>query len=165
MLMPDVVHDEASGQGQRQFRKGWHPRVRRRRDQGRDLRGRRRPRLLGGARRITGRRVVEQTLPGAAVEHRLDVLPGVDYLVRGIPRQFHVPSPRVEIGCVRLDVLVRRPDPVRVEDELVRREEEAAVRAFDALGAGAVVPGRKERAPASPGALVVNGERKVLGQS
>jgi len=75
-----------------------------------------------------------------------------------------VPAPRVEIGRVRLHVLVGWIPTVRVEDELVRREEVVAVHALDALGARAVVTRRQEGSAAAPGALVVNGERKVLGQ-
>lgn len=50
-------------------------------------------------------------------------------------------SPGVEVGGIRLDVLVARADAVRVEDELVGREEQAAISALDALSAGGVVPG------------------------
>lgn len=138
--------------------------MRRGRHQGGYLRGagRRGSRLL---RRFPGAvRAAEQTFPRAAVEHRLDVLPGVHHLVRGIAGEFHVPAPRVEIGRVRLHVLVGRVETVRVEDELVRREEVVAVRALDALGARAVVTGRQESAAAAPSALVVNGECEVLGQ-
>jgi len=75
-----------------------------------------------------------------------------------------VPAPRVEIGRVRLHVLVGRVPAVRVKDELVRREEVVAVHALDALGARAVVTRREEGPAAAPGALVMNSERKVLGQ-
>lgn len=142
--------------------------MRRCRYQTRNLRGAggRRSRLLRRTRRFPGTvRVAQQALPGAAVEHRLDVLPGVDYLVRLSAGQLHVPAPRVEVGRVRLHVLVRRAHAMRVEDELVRREEQAAVRALDALGARAVVPSRQEGATTTPGALVMHGEREVLRQS
>lgn len=110
-------------------------------------------------------RAAQQAFSGAAVEHRLDVLPGVHHLVRRGAGQLHVSAPRVEISRVRLHVLVRRADAVRVEDELVGREEQAAVRALDALCARAVVTGGQEGAATAPGALVVNGEREIFGQS
>lgn len=168
MLMPHVVHDEAARQRQGQFRERRHPGMRRCRHQRGNLRGavRRGSRLLRWARRLPGAvRAAQQAFPGAAVEHRFDVLPGVHHLVRRIARQLHVPAPRVEVGRVRLHVLVRRVDAVRMEDELVRREEQAAVRALDALGARAVVTCGQESAAAAPGALVMDGERKVFGQS
>lgn len=143
LLMPHVVHDDAPGQRQRQLRERRYPRMRRRRHQGGDLRGggRRGSGLLRRARRFPGAGVTEQTFPRAAVEHRLDVLPGVHHFVRRAAGQLHVPPPGVEVGRVRLHVLVRLADAVRVEDEFVRRVEQAAVRALDALGARAVVTG------------------------
>lgn len=137
------------------------------RHQGRHLRrgGRRGPGLLRRIRRLTGARVAQQTLSGAAVEHRLDVLPGVHYIIWRTLGQFHVPAPGIEVGRVRLYVFVRWAEPVRVENELVRRKEQAAVRALDALGARAVVTGGQKRAPTAPGALVVYFEREVLRQS
>jgi len=53
---------------------------------------------------------------------------------------------------------------VRVEYELVGREEQSAHGATDALGPRRVVPGRQERAAAAPRALVVHREREVVGQ-
>lgn len=50
-------------------------------------------------------------------------------------------SPGVEVSGVWLDIFVTRTDAVRVEDELVGGEEEAAVRALDALSTRGVVPG------------------------
>lgn len=47
-----------------------------------------------------------------------------------------MPPPGVEVGGIGLDVLVAGAHPVGVEDELVGREEQAAVGAFDALGPG-----------------------------
>lgn len=44
-------------------------------------------------------------------------------------------APRVEIRRIRLNVLVTGSDAMRVEDELVGREEQATVEALDALGA------------------------------
>lgn len=87
------------------------------------------------------------------------------YLVRWGTRQLHVPTPRVEICRVRLHVFVRRADTMRVEDELVRREEQAAVRALDALCTRAVITGRQKSAATAPGALVVNGECEIFRQS
>ena len=52
--------------------------------------------------------------------------------------------------------------PVRVEDELVGREEEGAVEALDALGPRRIVARRKESSAAAPGAAVAHVERKVL---
>lgn len=128
--------------------------------------GRRRSGLLGRTRRLPGTvRVAQQTFSGAAVEHRLDVLPGVHHLVRRGAGQLHVPTPRVEVRRVRLHVLVRRADTMRMEDELVRREEQAAVRALDTLGTRAVVASGQEGAAAAPGAFMVNGEREIFGQS
>ncbi len=45
---------------------------------------------------------------------------------------------------------------MRVEHELVGAEEDSAVAALDALGAGRVVAGGDELAAAAPRALVVN---------
>lgn len=105
--------------------------------------GRRRSGLLRRTLRFPGAvRVAQQAFPGAAVEHRLDILPGVHHLIRRGAGQLHVPAPRIEIRRVRLHVLVRRTDAMRMEDELVGREEQAAVRALDALCARAVVTGR-----------------------
>ncbi len=64
--------------------------------------------------------------------------------LRRVPQQLSVPPPRVEVGGVRLDVLVRFSDAVRMEHELVRGEEDAAVAALDALGARGVVARRHE---------------------
>lgn len=144
VLMPHVVHDETAGQRQGQFRERRYTGVRRCGNQGGYLRGagRRRSGLLRRTRRLPGAvRVAQQAFPGAAVEHRLDVLPGVHHLVRRGAGQFHVPAPRIEIRRVRLHVFVRRADTVRVEDELVGREEQAAVRALDAFRARAIVTG------------------------
>lgn len=142
--------------------------MRRCRHQGRYLRcaGRRRSGLLRRTRRFSGAvGVAQQTFPGAAVEHRLDVLPSVHHLIRRGAGQLHVPAPRVEIRRVRLHVLVRRTDTMRMENELIRREEQAAVRALDTLCARAVVTGWQEGAAAAPGAFMVNGEGEIFGQS
>lgn len=45
-------------------------------------------------------------------------------------------SPGVEVGGVRLDVLVLWTDAMGVEDEFVRGEEQAADDTFNALGSG-----------------------------
>lgn len=71
--------------------------------------------------------------------------------------------PGVEIGRVGLHVLIIRGDPVRVEYELIRGEKQPAHGAFDALRPGGVVARRKEGPAAAPGALVVHGEREVVG--
>jgi len=98
------------------------------------------PLLLGDGRGDVGRRGAGQhPLAGAPVEHGLDVLPGVRDVVGRHPGQLHVAPPRVEVGRVRLHVL-GVGQPVRVENELVWREEQVAVGAFDALGSGRVVP-------------------------
>jgi len=76
-----------------------------------------------------------------------------------------MPPPRVEVGRVGLDVPGRRPRPVRVENELVGGEEEAAEGALDALGSGGVVARRQKEAAAAPGALVVHGEREVVREA
>ena len=94
-----------------------------------------------------------------------DSFPGVGHLVRRTAAQLHVTSPRVEVGRVRLYVLRAGSRPVRVEDELVGREKQAAHGALDALGARRVVPGRQEGAAAAPRALVVHGKRKVFRKS
>ena len=65
-----------------------------------------------------------------------------------------MPPPRVEVGRVGLNVLVRVREPVRVEHELVGGEEDRAEVALDALGPGGVVPGGHKLAPAAPGALM-----------
>lgn len=72
--------------------------------------------------------------------------------------QLQMAPPGVEVGCVRLHVLVMRAQPVRMEDELVRREEQAAVRTLDAFGTRRVVARRRERSRATPGTLVVHTE-------
>ena len=76
----------------------------------------------------------------------------------------NVAPPRVEIGGVGLDVLGVGQAAVRVEDELVGREEEAAEETLDALGARRVVARRQEGAAAAPRALVAHVERKVVRQ-
>lgn len=112
-------------------------------------------------RRRDAAATTQDPLPGPSVEHGLDVLPGVDHLIRGRAAELDVAPPRVEVGRVRLDVLGVR-QPVRVEDELVRREEESAEGALDALRAGAVVARGDEGAPAAPGAVVHHLEGEVV---
>ena len=63
--------------------------------------------------------------------------------------------PRVEICGIRLNILVGLSDPVRVEDELVWREEDGAKVTLDALGATGVVAGGNELTAAAPRAFVV----------
>lgn len=111
------------------------------------------------------RSIGEHPLPRPTVKHRLDVLPRVDDILRWAAKQLEVSAPRIKVGGVRLDVLVAGRDAVRVEDELVGGEEQPAVEALDALGAGRVVAGGHEGAAAAPGALVHHGEGKVVGQA
>lgn len=70
----------------------------------------------------------------------LDVLPGVHDLHGRVAAEAHVTPPGVEVGGVRLHVLGGGSGAVRVEDELVGGEEEAADRTLDALGSRGVVP-------------------------
>lgn len=57
-----------------------------------------------------------------------------------VAAETHVTPPGVEVGGVRLHVLGGGSGAVRVEDELVGGEEEAADRTLDALGSRGVVP-------------------------
>jgi len=86
------------------------------------------------------------------------------HVVGWIVAELHVSAPRVEVGRVRLHVPGAGAGAVRVEYELVGREEQTTHSATDALGPGRVVAGRQERATATPRALVVHRERKVVGQ-
>jgi len=101
----------------------------------------------------------------AAIEHGLDVLPGVLNVLPGVQScvdverrrrrggtggsdQFEVTSPRVEVGRVRVIVgaggggggRVGGGGAVIVEDELVGREERVTVAAADTLGSRARTP-------------------------
>lgn len=76
-----------------------------------------------------------------------------------------MPAPRIEVSRVRLHVPGPGAGAVRVEYELVGREEQPAHGAPDALGPGRVVPRRQERTAAAPRTLMVHRERKVLGQA
>lgn len=105
-----------------------------------------------------------EALARAAIEHGLHVFPGVSHLLRGATAQPHVAAPRIEVGRVRLHVLVAGRHSVRVEDELVGREKQAAVRALDAFGARRVVARRQETAAAAPRTFVVHAEGEVFGQ-
>ena len=82
--------------------------------------------------------------------------------------EVNVAPPRVEVGGVGLDVgdvmVSRRRRLVRVEDELVWREEQVAKETLDALGTRRVVTRRQEGAAAAPRAAVRHVERKVLRQ-
>lgn len=53
---------------------------------------------------------------------------------------------------------------MRVKDELVRREKQAAERALDAFRARRIVAGGQKAAATAPRALVMDAERKVLGK-
>jgi len=85
-------------------------------------------------------------------------------VIQRVVAELHVTAPRVEVGRVRLHVTGSGAGAVRVEYELVGREEQAAHCAPDALGPGRVVPGRQERAAAAPRALVVHRKCEVLRQ-
>lgn len=72
-----------------------------------------------------------------------------------------MPPPGIKISRVWLRVLgLRRA--VRVKYEFIWGEIHVAVGALDALGPGAVVPGRDEAASTPPGALVRHVEGKIL---
>ena len=79
-----------------------------------------------------------------------------------------VAAPGVEVGGVWLDVggvvIAWRRRLVRVEDELVGREEQVTEETLDALCPGRVVARRQEGSAAPPGAPVRHVERKVLRQ-
>ena len=63
----------------------------------------------------------------AAVEHGLDVLPGVDKLLGSIDVvERQMSAPRVEVGCIRV-MVARSGHAVEVEDELVRRQVQLTV--------------------------------------
>nr|CAH7717535.1 unnamed protein product [Callosobruchus chinensis] len=79
--------------------------------------------------------------------------------------QLHMTPPRIEVRCIRLDVLVVGTESVRVEDELVRGEEQTTHGAFDAFSSRGVVARGQERTLASPGAFVEHCKSKVLRQT
>ena len=56
----------------------------------------------------------------------LDVLPGVHHLIWWVSKQTDVAPPGVEVRRIRLNILPTLSQPVRVEDKLVRGEEDAA---------------------------------------
>ena len=58
------------------------------------------------------------SLPGSSIEHRLDILPGVDNLVVRVSHQPDVAPPRVEVGSVRLDIFSSLGQTVRVKHKL-----------------------------------------------
>lgn len=105
-----------------------------------------------------------RSAPGAAVEERLDVLPGVlDVLALLLALvEIYVLAPRVDVGRVGRVAVGGVRLPMRVEDELVWRVELAAVEALDALGARRDVPGRYEAPLAAIVDPVRDGEEKVL---
>ena len=69
---------------------------------------------LGPVQRTVG----HHSLPSASIEHRLDVLPGVDNLVVRVSQQSNVTTPGVEVSSVRLDVFTSLGQAVRVKYEL-----------------------------------------------
>lgn len=74
-------------------------------------------------------------------------------------------APRVEVGRVWLNILVTRSDAVRMKDELVRGEKQAAIETLDALGAGRVVPGGHKGSATTPGALVEHRKGEIVGKA
>ena len=125
----------------------------------------------------------QHSLPSSSIEHRLDVLPGVDDLIVRVSHQADVAAPRVEVRGVRLDVFPALGQTVGVEHELERtgvrqagalssrlshlvgREEDGTEGALDALCSGGVVPPRYELAPATPGAVVQDLEGEIIRES
>lgn len=75
-----------------------------------------------------------------------------------------MPTPRVEIRRIRLDVFVTGSDAMRMENELVGREEQATVEALDALGTRRVVARGHEGATTTPSALMDHREGEIFGQ-
>ena len=75
----------------------------------------------------------QHPLSRSPVEHCLHVFPSMNHFFRGCSTELHVSPPGVEVGCIRLDVLVTRTDPVGVEYELVWRKEEPTVGTLDAF--------------------------------
>ena len=67
-----------------------------------------------------------------------------------------MPSPRIEIRCIRLDIFVAVCESVRVEHEFIGGEENATIMAFYTFGSGGIIPSGNKLSPAAPGALVVN---------
>ena len=98
----------------------------------------------------------EKTLSGPPIEHGFDVLPGVDYDLGWVAQQFGVPPPRIEIGRVRLDILVTVCQAMRVEHKLVGAEEHSAVMTFDTFGSRGIVARGNELPTAAPCTLVIN---------
>ena len=45
-----------------------------------------------------------------------------------------MPSPRIEIGCIGLNILVTIREAMRVEHKLVGGEEDATIMTFDTFG-------------------------------
>ena len=110
---------------------------------------------------------VHNSLPATAIKHGLHIFPGMGQILVAVAvssgSQLQVPSPRVEVGRVR--VVVRRLGrAVKVENELVGRKEHAAVGTLDAFRPGAVVTRGDEIATATPATFVRHVEGEVLGQ-
>jgi hypothetical protein len=77
------------------------------------------------------------------------------YLLGRRATELHVSPPGVEVGSIRLHVLGSRTCAMRVEDELVWREEETTERALNALGSRGVVSCGQEGPAAPPSTFVV----------
>ena len=86
------------------------------------------------------------------------------YLIGRRSGEVDVPTPGVEVGGVGLDVVGVGQAAMRVEDELVGREEDVAEEALDALGPRRVVARRQEGSAAAPRAQVTHVEREILRQ-
>ena len=66
-----------------------------------------------------------------------------------------MPSPRIEIGCIGLNILVTIREAMRVEHKLVGGEEYTAVMTFDTFGSRGIVSRGNELPAASPSAFVI----------
>ena len=61
-----------------------------------------------------------------------------------------MPSPRIEIGCIGLNILVTIREAMRVEHKLVGGEEYTTVMAFDTFGSRRIVTCGNELPTATP---------------
>ena len=66
-----------------------------------------------------------------------------------------MPSPRIEIGCIGLNILVTIREAMRVEHKLVGGEEYTAVMTFDTFGSRGIVSRGNELPAAPPSAFVI----------
>ena len=72
-----------------------------------------------------------------------------------------MPSPRIEIGCIGLNILVTIGEAMRVEHKLVGGEEYTAVMTFDTFGSRGIVSRGKELPAVSPSAFVIRLEIQI----